>query len=136
MLRAGLRTITRKVQPLELPQLSVAVAVMVLVVSRLNTVPEGGTEVKVTELQPPVAVRVQLTEAFELQVKSTMSVGQMILNAFVLFTITVNEQLVDWPQLLLAVQVTKVVPIGKVLPLGGVHETFGGGLQPPVAELV
>jgi hypothetical protein len=51
------------------------------------------------------------------------------------FTVTVNEQLVDWPQLLLAVQVTKVVPIGKVLPLGGVHETFGGGLQPPVAEL-
>jgi hypothetical protein len=51
-------------------------------------------------------------------------------------TVTVNEQLVDWPQLLLAVQVTKVVPIGKVLPLGGVHDTVGGGLQPPVAELV
>ena len=33
-------------------------------------------------------------------------------------------------------QVTVVVPIGKVLPLGGLQFTYGGGLQPPLAELV
>ena len=50
-------------------------------------------------------------------------------------TVTVKLQLVIWPQLLLAVQVTVVVPTGKVLPLGGVQNSDGGGLQPPEAEL-
>ena len=51
-------------------------------------------------------------------------------------TVTVKLQLVTWPQLLLAVQVTVVVPSGKVLPLGGVQNSEGGGLQPPEAVLV
>ena len=50
-------------------------------------------------------------------------------------TVTVKLQLVIWPQLLLAVQVTVVVPSGKELPLGGVQNSDGGGLQPPEAEL-
>ena len=50
-------------------------------------------------------------------------------------TVTVKLQLVTWPQLLLAVQVTVVTPTGKVLPLGGVQKSDGGGLQPPVAVL-
>ena len=29
-----------------------------------------------------------------------------------------------------------LVPIGKVLPLGGMQDKVGGGLHPPVAELV
>jgi hypothetical protein len=41
--------------------------------------------------------------------------------------------LVLWPQLLLAVQVTAVVPTGNVLPLGGVQNRLGGGLHPPLA---
>jgi hypothetical protein len=49
---------------------------------------------------------------------------------------TRNEQLVELPQESLAVQVTVVFPIGKVLPLGGLHVRNGGGLQPPVAELL
>ena len=51
-------------------------------------------------------------------------------------TVTVKLQLVLVPQVSLAVQVTVVVPIGNVLPLGGLQLTNGGGLQPPVAELV
>ena len=51
-------------------------------------------------------------------------------------TVTVKEQLVDWPQLSPAVQVTGVVPIGKVLPLGGLQTRLGGGLQPPLALTV
>ena len=49
--------------------------------------------------------------------------------------VTRNEQLVNWPQLLLAVHVTVVVPTGKVLPLGGLQNRLGGGLQPPLAVL-
>jgi hypothetical protein len=46
-----------------------------------------------------------------------------------------NEQLVECPQLSLAVQVTVFVPTGKVLPPGGLQTTAGGGLQPPPAVL-
>jgi hypothetical protein len=48
------------------------------------------------------------------------------------FTVTLKVQMVDPPQLSVAVQLTGVVPIGKVLPLGGLQCTTGG-LQPPVA---
>ena len=51
-------------------------------------------------------------------------------------TVTVKLQLVTWPQLLEAEQVTVVVPIGNVLPLGGVQNSEGGGLQPPEAVLL
>ena len=51
-------------------------------------------------------------------------------------TIIVNEQLVKCAQLSLALQNTVFVPIGKVLPLGGLQLRNGGGLQPPLAELV
>ena len=51
-------------------------------------------------------------------------------------TVTVKLQLVELPQPSVAVQVTVLVPTGKVLPLGGLHTTFGGGRQPPVAELL
>ncbi len=50
-------------------------------------------------------------------------------------TVTVKEQLVQWPQESQAVQVTSVVPTGKKLPLGGLQETVVGG-QPPEAVLV
>src|ERR1043166_4286037 len=50
-----------------------------------------------------------------------------------LFTVTLKLQLVLWPQLLVAVTNTIVVPMGKVLPLGGLAKTEGGGLQPPLA---
>ena len=45
-------------------------------------------------------------------------------------------QLVELPQVSLAVASTVVVPIGKVLPLGGLAVTNGGGLQPPLAFTV
>ena len=46
-------------------------------------------------------------------------------------TVTVNVQLVTFPQLSLAVVVTVVCPMGKVLPLGGEDERFSGELHPP-----
>ena len=49
---------------------------------------------------------------------------------------TMKLQLVEPPQVSLAVTRTVVAPIGKVLPLGGLAATNGGGLQPPVAELL
>ena len=51
-------------------------------------------------------------------------------------TVTVNEQLVECPQVSLAKHVTVVVPIGNVLPLGGLQLRNGGGLHPPLAVLV
>ena len=51
-------------------------------------------------------------------------------------TVMVKLQLVIWPQVLEAVQVTVVVPMGNVLPLGGVQNNEGGGLQPPEAVLL
>jgi hypothetical protein len=51
-------------------------------------------------------------------------------------TVTVKLQLVTCPQELLAVQVTVLVPIGKLLPLGGLQNSEGGGLQPPLALLL
>ncbi len=48
-------------------------------------------------------------------------------------TVTVKLQFVLLPQVSLAVLKTVVVPIGNVLPLGGLPETNGGGLQPPLA---
>jgi hypothetical protein len=51
-------------------------------------------------------------------------------------TVMVNEQLVKCAQLSLALQNTVVVPMGNVLPLGGLQLRNGGGLQPPLAELV
>src|SRR5437763_688857 len=55
MLRVGLRTMTRKLQLLVLPQASVATAVTVLVVSRMKRLPEAGVDVTVTELHVSVA---------------------------------------------------------------------------------
>ena len=46
-------------------------------------------------------------------------------------TVTVKVQLVESPQLSLAVVVTVVCPMGKVLPLGGEDDRFNGELHPP-----
>jgi len=48
-------------------------------------------------------------------------------------TTILKLQLVIWPQELLAVQVTVLVPRPKQLPLGGVQNKLGGGLHPPLA---
>ena len=48
-------------------------------------------------------------------------------------TVIVKLQLVEWPQVSPAVQVTVDEPTGKVLPLGGLQARKGGGLQPPLA---
>jgi hypothetical protein len=54
------------------------------------------------------------------------------IGVLVLTTVTWNEQLVTWPQLSLAVQVTTVKPTAKLVPLGGVQVRLVTP-QPPVA---
>ena len=49
------------------------------------------------------------------------------------FTVTVKEQMATSPQVLVAVQMTTVEPIGKVVPEGGVQLT--GPLLPDAVTL-
>ena len=74
----------------------------------------------------PAPQLVALTTIFEEQVNTTAGHG---------LTVTLKLQLVIWPQVLVAVQVTVVMPTGNVLPLGGLQNSEGGGLQPPEAVL-
>src|SRR5437867_12759915 len=87
--RVGLRTMTRKLQLLVLPQPSVATAVTVLVVPRLNKLPEAGVEVTVTEVQASVAMIDQLTGTLELQVITRMFEGQVIAGRLVSLSVRV-----------------------------------------------
>src|SRR5437867_3483400 len=89
MVRLGLRTVTVKVQPLVLPQASVAMAVTVLVESRLKKVPEGGVDVMVTELQVSVAVTDQKTWILVLHVSMRMFEGHVIVGRLVSRIVTV-----------------------------------------------
>jgi len=61
--------------------------------------------------------------------------GQKINSALVWITVTVKEQLVEWPHESLAVQVTVVTPWKKHVPLGGLQLRLGG-LHPPLAVLL
>src|SRR5512143_3605322 len=97
MLSAGRRTMTRKLQVLELPHASVATAVTVLV-PWVNKEPDGGDEATVTELQVSVAVMDQLTAIFVQQVRTRILDGQMIVGGMVSLMVTV------WLQLMLLVQ--------------------------------
>ena len=54
-----------------------------------------------------------------------MFAGQVIVGAWVSFTVTVNEQLAGFPDESLVLQVTVVVPFGKVAPDAGVQVTVG-----------
>ena len=101
-----------------------------------NVLPLGGLhETKGGGLQPPLAELVKNTAAPPGPVAATLRFDEQFKTSCG-YTVTVNEQLVELPQVSLAEQVTVVVPTGKVLPLGGLQLTNGGGLQPPVAELV
>jgi hypothetical protein len=123
-------------QLVDVPQLSLAA--QVTVVSPIGKVlPLGGLQIRVGGgLQPPLAAPEKKTSApFELSAVVVMLVEQAR-RMGVRVTMTVKLQFVECPHPSLAVQVTVVVPKGKVLPLGGLHTTAGGGVQPPVAELL
>jgi hypothetical protein len=64
-----------------------------------------------------------------------MLVGQVIVNTGGGKTVTVKLQLACPPQTSVALQLTRVVPIGKVLPLGGTQFVVYGG-QPPLTSTV
>jgi hypothetical protein len=102
-----------------------------------KVLPLGGLQFTVGGgLHPPVAELVKKTTApLELVVATAMFVEQVRLIG-VWVTVTVKLQLVELPQVSLAVASTVVVPTGKVLPLGGLAVTNGGGLQPPLAFTV
>jgi hypothetical protein len=114
------------------PQVSLAVAVTV-VVPIGNVLPLGGLAVKNGGgLQPPLAVTVKNTVApFELVAVTVMFDEQLMLIGG-LTTVTVKPQLVLLPQLSLAVTATGVVPTGNVLAVGG-FSTIVSGPQPPPA---
>jgi len=102
-----------------------------------NELPLGGLQLtKGGGLQPPVAVLVKNTTVPLVLVVVTVRFDEQVRLIGGRATVTVNPQLVNWPQESLAVQVTIVLPIGNALPLGGLQLTKGGGLQPPVAVLV
>lgn len=121
-----------------LPQLSLAVT-RTVVVPTGNALPLGGLAITVGGLQPPLAVTVKNTVAPLALVALTVRFDEQF-NTIGGYTggctITWKLQLVNVPQVSLAVTVTVVVPVGNVLPLGGLAMMFGGGLQPPVAVAV
>ena len=125
-----------KLQLVLVPQLSLAV-VNTVVVPIGNVLPLGG--MALTDgggLQPPLAELLKNTTApFEL-VAVTVMLDEQVRTIGGRVTVTVKLQLVLVPQLSLAVVNTVVVPIENVLPLGGMALTDGGGLQPPLAELL
>jgi hypothetical protein len=131
-------TVTWKEQFVNWPQASLAVQVTV-VTPIGKKLPLGGTQLTLTGAQPPEAVLLNKTMApLGVLAGTVMLVEQARLIGGLLggLTVMVKLQLVLPPQLSLAVQVTVVVPTGKVLPLGGLQVTVGGGLHPPLAELV
>jgi hypothetical protein len=131
----GGSTWTWNEQLVELPQESLAVQVTVVFPTG-NVLPLGGLQLRNGGgLQPPLAELLKNTVA-PLELVAVVVMLDEQVSAIRWYTVTVKLQLVLLPQVSLAVQVTVVVPIGKVLPLGGLQVTNGGGLQPPVAELV
>src|ERR1039458_4095516 len=129
-------TLTVKLQLVLVPQLSLAV-VNTVVVPIENVLPLGGLALtNGGGLQPPLADAVKNTTApLELVAVTVIFDGQLRLMGGAT-TVTVKLQFVLFPHVSLAVLNTVVVPIGNVLPLGGLAETNGGGLQPPLAVTV
>src|ERR1051326_3973755 len=112
-----------KVQPLVFPELSVARQVTRFVpLSKVE--PLGGVQTNVTPGQLSAAVVVKSTLLrlhWPGSVLATILGEQMILGASVSLIVTVNEQPLVFPELSVARQVTRFVPLLKVEPLGGVQ---------------
>jgi hypothetical protein len=127
-------TVTVNEQFVVLPDASVAVQVTV-VVPFGNVEPDGGVQDAVIpgQLSLDVAVKLTTAEHCPESVPVVMFAGQFRVGASLSFTVTVNEQLAE-PSLLVAVQLTVVVPFGKALPDAGVQVTVGGA-QPVVVVL-
>lgn len=120
-----------------LPHVSLAVQ-FTTVVPNGNVLPLGGLQFTNGGLQPPPAELSKNTTApFRLVAVTAMSDEHTkLIGTEGGSTVTVKLQLVLLPQVSLAVQVTVVFPIGNVVPLGGLQSNIGGGLQPPLAELL
>lgn len=130
--------VTGKLQFVLFPHPSLAVT-LTMVSPIPKELPLGGSATTVSGAQPPLAVTVKNTTApLKLVAVAVRLDGQFKTMGEKLcgLTVTVKLQLVEPPQLSLAVTSTGVVPIGNVLPLGGLAVTNGGGLQPPVAVTV
>ena len=135
MLSGGGATVTWKPHVTLFPHPSVAMT-LTGVVPIGNWLPLGGRVWMFTGGQPPSAKTLKNTSDPLVSTAATVKlVGQLRLSVGP-STVTVNEQLVESPQVSAAVTRTVVVPIGKMLPLGGLATTNGGGLHPPLAVLV
>jgi hypothetical protein len=131
------RTVTVKPQFVVLPQESLATQFTGVVPSG-KLLPLGGLHTRFKGGHPPLAVEVKNTVVpAALAVVTVMLLEQVSViggqtNGL---TVTLNEQLVEWPHASVATQFTGVVPSEKLLPLGGLQLRFSGA-QPPKAELL
>ena len=119
-------TVTVKLHDAMLPEVSVAVAVTV-VVPFGNAVPDGGFDTTITPGQLSVAVTVNAVTAEHTfgSVAFTMFAGHVITGGCVSFTVTVNEHVVVFGVVAasLTVHVTVVTPFGNTAPDAGLHTT-------------
>jgi hypothetical protein len=129
-------TVTVKLHDAVFPEVSVAVAVTV-VVPFGNAVPDGGFDTTVTPGQLSVAVTVNVVtdEHTFGSVAFTMFAGHVTTGGCVSFTVTVNEHVVVFGGVAasLTVHVTVVTPFGKTAPDAGLHATVPTPAQLSVA---
>ena len=113
-------TVTVKLQVAALPLPSLAVAVTV-VVPIGNVEPEAGMYERVAVPQLSEAVAAKVTTALQTPAPAFTEIlaGQVMLGAWLSFTVTVNEQVAVFPWPSLAVAVTVVVPKLKIEPEAG-----------------
>lgn len=124
--RQPLNTVTVKLQVAELPDVSVAVHVTVVVPTG-KTEPLAGLHIEVPpgQLSDTVGGGKVTVAPLEIgQVCATTAVtfvGQAIVGGSVSLTVIVNEQLAVLPEASSTLHVTVVMPLGKVEPEGGLH---------------
>jgi hypothetical protein len=118
-------TVTVKVQVLELPLVSRAVLVTVVIpTGKAN--PLAGTLTKLVTAQLSLAVTLKVTLLVHppaIALTSKLS-GQVIRGGCASLTLTVNVQVLELPLLSSAVLVTIVTPTGKTDPLAGTTAKF------------
>ena len=115
-------TVTVNEQVAVFPDASVAIAVTV-VVPFGKVDPDAGLATTATPGQLSLAVTVKLTTAEQrfAAAGTLIFAGHVITGGWVSFTVTVNEQLDEFPAASLTPQVTVVVPLGKVDPDAGLQ---------------
>ena len=126
-------TVTVKLQPAVLPEVSVAVQFTVVGPSA-KTEPEGGVQATVAPGQLSDTAGAKATLVLQVMVTLvTMFAGQTMLGGWLSLTVTVKVHVAILPEASVALQVTVVVPFAKAEPEAGVQATTGVPGQSSVA---